>query len=185
MTSSRSVKHIMIDIETLSTRPDALVLSVAAVAFTPYKVSTPISCEIVFEGRTQSHRHIDFDTVCWWQNQSREASEHWTNKKPKTPTIDGLKTLTSFINSTKTSNTILWACSPSFDQVILEDLYRSFNLPIPWSPFRWNDVRTLKNLFPNYPTKDGVKHTPLEDCLSQILIVQHAYSILNEVYSKP
>ena len=66
---------MMIDIETLSLRPDAYVTQVGvciADVVTREYVLAPSNCWLTKEG--QEHRHIDFDTVRWWMTQDRDVA---------------------------------------------------------------------------------------------------------------
>ena len=63
--------HVMIDIETLSTRTDAVILQIGAVAFEPLfggkvSVGDAYSRYVDF---TNQPRHVDADTLIWWLEQ--------------------------------------------------------------------------------------------------------------------
>ena len=63
------MKHIMVDIETLSTAVNAAVLSIGAVEFDP--MSGKIEREFYHELdlSEQANRHIDVNTMQWWVKQ--------------------------------------------------------------------------------------------------------------------
>lgn len=68
-------KHLMLDLETMSNKGNAAIVSIGAVAFEPstgelgpefYLTVDLVSCE-------KLGLHIDADTVLWWMKQSSEA----------------------------------------------------------------------------------------------------------------
>lgn len=92
----RSSKDVMLDIETLSTRNDALVLSIGAVRFDcigkdgPWLAderffATPDLTEQLLMGRA-----VDQPTQKWWAKQPPEAQAHWINPMLVQPVYDVL-----------------------------------------------------------------------------------------------
>jgi len=81
--------------------------------------------------------------------------------------------LTNFLKDCK----YIWANSPNFDCVILENAYRCCNLEIPWKYWNLRDCRTIYDLG-NTSLKSitaETKHNSLEDCYNQILCLNKAY----------
>lgn len=66
--------HVMLDLETLGTRPGSVILSIGAVEF---DLRVGLGREFYVEISQYSSRHIGFtvdqDTVDWWEEQSAEA----------------------------------------------------------------------------------------------------------------
>ena len=61
--------HAMIDLETLSTRPDATIVTLGAIKFNPHTVEEPhTGLYIRFNVDEQSDlgRHVDDGTLEWW-----------------------------------------------------------------------------------------------------------------------
>ena len=61
--------HAMIDIETLGTTPDCVVLSVGAVKFDPYKLEEPHSKMLwrpSGDEQINANRRVDQNTLEWW-----------------------------------------------------------------------------------------------------------------------
>ena len=65
----------MIDLETLSTNPDAVVLTVGGVKFDPNSTMKPYS-EMYFrvdvDSQTQIGRNVMQETMDWWAQQPKE-----------------------------------------------------------------------------------------------------------------
>lgn len=167
---------IMLDIETLSTRNNALVLSIGAVKFdltpekpifTEKKLWTP---DIVGQLLI---RHVDPETQKWWTQQDPEARLHW-----KAPTVERqpvgvvLNELGNFVCLPVVS-TEIWANGIVFDFGILESLYAEYNRLPPWKYNAARDCRTVYALLPEVRERTeaarvGTAHDPVYDCVEQI-----------------
>ena len=172
---------VMIDVETLDTRPSAVLLSIGAVRF---DINTPH----VFDTNT-FHVHIDIDsclergrtvsgsTILWWMDQDDAARRRMTETK-RIPLRDALLQLSKFINEQDR----VWGNGAGFDNVILHDAYRSVNMSTPWR--YWGDMcyRTVKNLHRDVPKPrfDDVKHDALADALHQAVHLQMIYQKIRQ-----
>lgn len=163
--------HIMIDLETLGTKPDAHILSIAAVHF---NIETGEIIDRLYQELApgQGDRSIDFSTVLWWKKQSVEMPEG--NVRLQSALINLLDWVMKIDLSP-----YVWANSPSFDLVILRnaiDYYGWEKTPIT-DHTKWMDMRTLMNLHPeikqNMPDV-GTHHNALDDCIFQVNCVVEA-----------
>ena len=67
--------HGMIDLETLSTKPDATVLTVGAIKFDPYTDLEPHSglyLRLNVDEQSELDRHVDQGTLEWWAKQDEK-----------------------------------------------------------------------------------------------------------------
>jgi 3' exoribonuclease, RNase T-like len=175
------MNHLMIDIETLDTRPSAVVFQVAFVVFADPQAGKQLEIldagifhldilEQILAGRT-----IDPETVKFWQAQDEGS---W-RRQPK----DIGKTLFLFELIAKIMGDRgigwVWSNSPSFDAVILRSLREDLNIPWEFPSFRTDmDMRTLKQLLsslgkmkeaPSFETT----HQALQDCHDQVKLVHY------------
>lgn len=167
--------HTMVDIETLSTRQDALVLSIAAVRFEFNNVPAneppmfdaeilllPSIIEQIWRGR-----HVDMETVKWWNDLPPEASAHWRTGGQK-PINYCMDTLNDFAAGSKA----VWAHGTDFDIGILRSLYGMSEYKEPWKYNATRDARTVYRVMPKLRSMPAdltfVKHEPLDDCRHQI-----------------
>ena len=70
--------HAMIDIETLATSPEAVILSVGGVKFVPYTNDEPHSLfdlKLDVDEQTALSRDIDKGTVEWWAKQPQNIQD--------------------------------------------------------------------------------------------------------------
>ena len=174
--------EVMIDIETLSTQNNALILTVGAIKFSRAKDIEPLEKTDNFYRRIditsckKLNMDIDNNTVQWWNKQTKEARYEAIENKDRQDIKDVLLELTNFIKNSK----YIWANSPNFDCVILENAYRCCELEIPWKFWNLRDCRTIYDLG-NTSLKSitaETKHNSLEDCYNQIFCLNKAYKKL-------
>lgn len=175
-------KHFMIDIETLSTAKNAVVLSIGAVHFDP-KTGVIID-EFYKELRLsdQANHKIDISTVQWWMKQVAEHPERAKvfeqgDINEHCPVRNALILLRDFLGDDKKC---VWACDPDFDLDILATLYADYDLTVPWKYYEPKSVRTIRMLAEELglPKLEATKtHNALEDCIRQanevITVYQH------------
>lgn len=165
-------RDIMIDIESLSLQPDALVLSIGACTFTCGTEYPTIGEKLLLVlDMTQqiiAGRHIDQGTQKWWAEQPEAASAHWKTPGKVHPVNVALTELALFVRDAPR----IWANGICFDITVLEHLYRQNGIKVPW---KYNIVRDARTFYDNNRpwkqfTSEGVliEHHPVDDCISQI-----------------
>lgn len=178
--------HLMCDIETMSTRYDASILSIGAVIFNPYDLNTEdelreaptFKVNISIESNELEGRHISGGTVVWWLGQSQAARELLV-----TDTIGLHAALMRFNTWMNEQRPVMaWANSPSFDLVILKHAFEQFKLRWPLHFAKERDVRTIRDAaFPNGDVPEiqiGTAHGALDDSIKQAMVVQACFSEL-------
>jgi len=195
--------HYMIDIETLGTGPNSHILSIVCLKFNPlgdlHSDENPVSMvwerwDITPQSCEEVGLEIDVNTVLWWLQQSEGARMNVIGlDRKKIRLRDALVELSSFIKRWSDDGpTHIWAKSPQFDLVILENAYRKCNLRPPWKYKDHADVRTAvmlwKDQIPNYEevkevVKEeigGVTHDPLFDCFLQAYQLSYIFSLMQK-----
>tara|TARA_R110001632_G_scaffold68465_7_gene160462 strand:+ start:278 stop:808 length:531 start_codon:yes stop_codon:yes gene_type:complete len=160
-------RQVMIDLETLSVRPNATILSIGAVAFniddgildTFYVNIDASSCKNV-------GLHVSQDTVKWWSQQSKEAQ--------KALAVDPQpvgEALTQFKDWYGTDRSVtVWGNGSAFDISILESAYWATDIEIPWTPWVVQCYRTILNTLNIKPwdvKMEGTAHNALDDAKHQ------------------
>lgn len=157
-----SNKRLIFDIETLGTKPDAIVVQVAAVLWnddTDDHVVLKQTWDLDTLTQHQAGRSVDYNTMLWWKNQSKDAFNTVFDDSISRLSADDFRLqFTEFmdvVNKYYGSNDIeVWANSPSFDLVILESL-----LGIAIYKYRnWRDQRTLEAVYKLVLRKDPKTH---------------------------
>lgn len=162
----------MFDLETLDTKPSAVILSLGAVKFDPmYPVpeSAPrLSLRFEIDAQSQLGRTISDDTINWWAKQSAEAQEAAFSEANRTPLDQAIDEFHKFV----WNSDLVWS-QGSFDVNIIEDLYRSIKRPLPWQYWQICDSRTLFNFIDG--NLDRTKHhDAVEDAIAQANAVHYA-----------
>ena len=166
--------HAMIDLETLSTNPNATILTVGGVKFDPYTNVEPAQgmyFRVDVDSQTNMGRDVMQETLDWWAQQPKEISEEALSDSDR---IDVNKMLDA-INKFSVGVDVFWCQGPLFDYAILQDLYRQMGRPVPWQYWQIRDSRTLFSLVPKQNDKRTGLHNALEDCMYQAQKVQKVY----------
>lgn len=173
--------EVMLDIETLSTIPNSLILTIGAIKFNRNKDFKSMEDLDTFYVRINQDSceklkmDINKDTLEWWNLQSEESRHEAFTNKDRINIKDALILLSKFLENSK----YIWSHSPNFDCIILENAYRLCNLEIPWKFYNLRDTRTLYdlgNVFLKNTTNN--KHHSLYDCYNQILTLKKAFKNL-------
>lgn len=157
--------HIMIDLETMGTRPDAPIVSIGAVSFNSDGIVSEFYANVDLASSTNSGAVIDPNTVMWWMSQSDEARAALLVKEDEYSLVGALSALSNWFPDEVAG---VWGNGASFDNVILSESYLRAAVLRPW-PF-WKDrcYRTVKNMYPDVPmTRGGTHHNALDDARTQ------------------
>lgn len=183
--------HVMIDIETLSTRADAAIVQIAAVVFDPETGELPRNCatapfnEACMPDETD---HIDPRTVGWWAKQKACASVLGALGED-TPSVwevlHGLEEWFETLVANGLDVVAVWSHGATFDLPILEFAFRRHRSDRPpWAYRSPRDTRTLYALAPGgMPAveKDPEReHDALYDCEVQVKQVVRALAALRQ-----
>lgn len=183
--------HVMVDLETLGTGPDARIVQIGAVTFDDAQIADRGFNVYVTD---DVHGKVDGPTVQWWLEQSQDARSRLA-KGLKT----GLSAFPAALAFEKWFTALgdvdaVWAWPSSFDFPILESFFRRHGMKAPYSYRKIRDARTLREaanaaalMRPPYvapPWTTAVAHDAMDDCIMQAHEVQgHHYRL--GVWSRP
>ena len=168
--------HLMIDLETLATSPDAAILTIGACKFNPHgtDIHSTYYERIILETQEGYERVINEDTLSWWSQQDKQIQEDaFGEGEDRIHLKDAMKKLYTF--GLGTSN--VWSHGSIFDVVIVEDVCRSLQQAVTWKFWEVRDTRTLFDLADISVRIEG-KHNALTDAVAQAKAVQQAYKKL-------
>lgn len=171
-------RHVMIDLETLSTAPTAVVLSIGAVEFADNHVLRFVGANLRISEQVQAGLSVDDDVFRWWLQQSDAARDALSESEPLSP-VSALRLIADEMKLWD-DTTRVWANPASFDIAILENMHRAFGQEVPWKHWNIRDYRTVKNLFPEIQPsskKIGVSHCAVDDAAYQ---AQHLIDIIQQ-----
>lgn len=166
--------HAMIDLETLSTRYNAAVISMGVAIFNDDKIIDSAGWALAPES---IHGHIDPKTVQWWTQQAEAAREFSFTGKYKSVTVGfELKTLLAKYDVQE-----VWSKDPHFDHVILGEWWdrvaREENFTLGEFPVHYRAPRSYRTLeseairagfdHTEWEQYNYVAHNPIEDAVTQ------------------
>lgn len=167
-----TIPRIMLDLETLSSRSNAVIVSIGAVPFDPV-AGVRHDCkfyEVLSRGEQVGYgRHIDPATVDWWLQQSPEAQKVF--KVGGTLPEVALEEFSRFVRGYAGEQEVqIWGYGSTFDNVVLGSLYSDLKLGRPWKYRGDMCHRTLVNLakgLVEVPARTGTHHNALDDAVYQ------------------
>jgi len=173
--------NIIIDLETLSTAPDAAILSVGAIAV---DVDRMRICDDFYSAINPKQdawgRKTDPRTLKWWQTEvAFETKQKAFSGTPVLPTV--LQQLRDWMRKVRgaTGAIGVWGNGVAFDNVILKSAYDECDIPPAWH-YRYDRCyRTLASFYPHIKpeAKNTQPHHALHDALHEarhfLQIIEH------------
>lgn len=179
-----TTNHVMVDIETLGQEPGCVILSIAAVKF------SPASAEEIKPNRENSfYTQIDVvdsagrlgfkicpETLIWWLRESNgDLSGAVQGKTALFPALSSFADWFKYVDGK-----YFWCHGAPFDEPILRETMKRMSVPVPWGRREVRDTRTMYHLAGVQGSREESEknHNPVDDCLFQIKTVQQAYQAL-------
>ena len=173
-------RHLMVDLETLATSPNATILTIGAVTFDPAsnKIFDKLYYRVDVESCDRLGMTVNDDTVEWWSKQAADVQTEAFAEDNRVPIEEVIEKFHKFAWNCDA----FWSHGATFDLVILDCYYRKLNKVPPWNFWQIRDTRTLFDLGydPEMP-KEGL-HNALEDASRQAIGVQTIYRKLNRFF---
>ena len=168
--------HIMVDLETMGTRPNAPIISIGAVSFNADGIVDTFYRNVSLHGSVRSGAVIDPSTVMWWLRQDAQARAALEDAQDG---VDGggAHSLESVLRDFGQLRCIygdslkgVWGNGATFDNVIIQESCRRLGVPQPWEFWLDRCYRTVKSMYPNIKMeRSGTHHNALDDARSQAL----------------
>lgn len=158
--------HVMVDLETMSTKPNAAIVAIGATKFgKDGLVGEPFYRIVDLESSKAAGLVVDDGTAKWWSEQSAEARSIFTD-----PDARELKEALQDFTAWAGKAMLLWGNGSDFDNVILQSSYEAVKLPVPWRFWDNRCYRTMKAMYPGIAlTREGVYHNAKDDAITQAL----------------
>jgi len=189
------MKDLMVDLETLGTRPGSVILSLGAVFFDPLMsdLGPGFYQVIVVASSCVAGLRGDVDTIKWWSEQSPEArvayDEAFLGRGE--PLLKTLEAFSTFLVSQSgepdgAASVRVWGNGAAFDNALLAEAYRACGLGVPWKSWHDRCFRTLKALGKDLGVKEprfeGTPHHAFDDACHQ---ARWACSVLRALAPSP
>lgn len=159
--------HLMIDLETLGSGPDAAIVSAGVVTFNANHC--PLSRrEWFIRDPFNQGRAVDPKTLEWWKKQGDLLDSHLARCSIEGVTLDRFAgELFDWIDQDR-EDIRAWSNGATFDLVILDNLYRALGYDRPWHYSNERCYRTLKSVAQDFGhIKPTTKHDALADAIAQ------------------
>jgi hypothetical protein len=180
------MNDVMIDIETMSTKTNATILTIGAIKFRQSELLAVKQLDmeemetfyirVDINSCAENEMDISEETREWWGKQNESAyHEAILNQENRVHIRVALEKLCEFVEGCE----MFWAQGIGFDYIILESALRKFGLDIPWKFWNLRDLRTvlgvvgvsLKRVKRKYKM---VEHNALNDCYVQLMALREA-----------
>lgn len=179
-----ALTHLLIDIETLGTEPNAVVLSIAYVPFvlevhTYFEELVSAGVYVKLDVQEQiriHHRSVEDSVVKWWKTQPKDVFDAMVRPSSEDMSMkEGLTLLNKFVSGIKNyhfNESYVWSRGNNFDFPILKSLYQAAGIGLPYNDWRARDVRTAIDIMAGtdngkYNLRFGgdgfIAHNPLHD----------------------
>jgi len=172
------MKNIMLDLETLGTAADAVIVSIGAVFFDVTGLGDKVYIPINIDSSIAAGRTVTAGTILFWLRQSKEAQDATFKLNEKALSLpDALQEFRKFVARAQDDNVTVWGMGSDFDCAMLSDAYARCRIRQPWKYSASRCFRTLKALYPDVTEEErtGVYHNALDDAVTQ---AEHAVRIL-------
>ena len=162
------MQNIMLDIETLGTSANSVILSIGAVEFSDSELGKEVEIFIDSESCTDHGLVIDARTVMWWLSQDDAARSELLKR-----TGVGLdEAVLQLHNAFDWKGKKVWCNGTDFDFPILSSACKAVGVLEPWQYWSKMDFRTLKNLLPKKTYNElkvdpVIAHSALADAKAQ------------------
>ena len=164
--------QVMVDIETLSKRKTAALLSIGAVKFNATEIIDTFYVNIDPTTCKKYNFHFCPDTIKWWGEQNKEARD--ALRIDRKSVEDGLQLFSEWFGPKSLPT---WGNGASFDNVILENAYYELDMKLPWKFWDERCFRTFKSVFKvTPPDRIGAHHNALDDAITQTLHLQKIFA---------
>jgi hypothetical protein len=158
----------MVDLETLGTGADAVIVSIGACTFGIDEHHLFYS-NVDAQSCVDAGLRMDAGTVLWWMRQSDEARK--ALYEPSAPAAKLRNVLEEFAEwyTNTVQGGALWGNGATFDNVILRNAFSAVGLAAPWKYTDDRCFRTLRAMYPSVevPPIKGVAHHALDDAIWQ------------------
>lgn len=133
-------RHVMLDIETLDTRPGAAIVSIGAIFFAPdagLSVKNPFFELVDVASCIKAGLHMDAGTIAWWMQQT-DAARSQLFDQPRTELRAACKHFREWVLSSawqepiEPQDVVVWSNGANFDGPILKRAFESVDEAWPF-----------------------------------------------------
>ena len=160
--------HVVVDLETLDTRPNAAVLSVGVAFVKTCAVVDAIELRLDLSEQLMLGRTVSASTLEWWLDGAKADAQRHTASLPRYALSTALESIEARVRAYGgPKGAFIWGNSPSFDCAILASLYAAAGMPPWWGYSQEMDLRTLRKFGLVKWQQPLIAHTALHDAQAE------------------
>jgi len=183
--------NIMVDIETLGTDSDTMILTIGAIPFTnEAKIVAPKTEWFYKKVDLNSYKKykndfsMDYNTLIWWLKQDDKPRYEAFIEKPRDPIDVVMEDFAKWLIKTTNNDIRIWSHGKDFDTVVLQHAFKVVSVDCPWTYWNTRDTRTVYSMagidMRDITIPEGFDaHNALGDCLKQIDGLNLAFLVIN------
>jgi hypothetical protein len=184
--------NVMVDLETLGTRSNSVILSIGAVFFEPKDntLGREFYAQIRLSDSLERGMQVDASTILWWMSQKDDARNAFLNNEERGYALRLVlgEFNEFFCLDGNRDNIKIWGNGADFDCALLKDAYELCKLTPPWKYYNTRDLRTIKEFYnaSSFSAEEIkrfeplTKHNALEDAKAEARL---ANVLLGRLYS--
>jgi hypothetical protein len=161
------MNNIMLDLETLDTKPTGVILSIGAVAFGESGLGKDFYRTIDVQSCVDAGLTISVSTFKWWMAQPGAARKALFEESVELG--EALEEFRKWVKTNFDLATVkVWGNGSDFDNAMLQHAYGKLGRRAPWNFWNNRCYRTTCDLL-NAPQRkqEGVHHNAKDDAISQ------------------
>lgn len=166
-------QNVMVDIETLGVKPNAVILTIGAVKFQDKlgeQFYTTLNLDEELASFGSDKASVSAETLLWWLDQRRKYDVSLLSdpEEDDEPVRTNHQKLQSFLEFVKGAD-FLWSKGTNFDFPILESCLNRYGLEQNWKYYKLRDFRTIQALWCDLRGYKGHPntHNALNDAINQ------------------
>jgi len=166
----------MVDLETMSSKHNAAIISIGAVKFDnrDFSILDSFHVGVTLESCEAYEFDISAKTVLWWMKPELAVAR---DKFFALEKVDIATALEGFALWFGNESMPVWGNGATFDNVILRNAYDTVGMEAPWSYKHDRCYRTFRNLSVATKTiKPETEHDALADAIAQVKTMQEVWA---------
>ena len=171
------IMNISLDLETLNTAPNSVILSIGCVKFDPCNdvdPHSPFYHKLDVDSQLNMGRTVGDDTLEWWSKQPAAVFEEAMSDDGRVAVVDVMAGLNKYCVGVK----YIYCQGTVFDIGLLDNLYRMHDRNLPWQYWQVMDTRLMYRMHGDMRIKQSNDHNALADAYKQAVAIQRTFSKL-------
>lgn len=165
----------MLDLETLGTDSNSVIVSIGAVFFDETNIGSTFYRALNIDAQLGNGKVVNGGTIRWWMQQSEEARAVFKDEGHNIFTVLNDFSFWAIGGSAESRpKPKIWGNGATFDNVLLSNLYKTAGIERPWGYRDDRCYRTAVAGFDYNLPRSGTYHNAADDAVYQVNYLQAA-----------